>query len=261
MTDYNEISNISNELYEEIDKSFDNSSGCKWLLDQNFKTMAPYTIEEAYELLEAVEKEDMPELCSELGDLLYHIVIYAQLAKRKDEFSLADVFKSALQKHRVRRSPSARNAKEAQQHWQAQKQQQRRQNNQSQSLMDVPEAMPALMRAAKLQIRAARVGFDWADPQGAANKLREELEEFEQSLAANDEKGAMAELGDILFTCVNLSRHMGSDAELALRKTNEKFSNRFKQMELLSKKEDKTLSDLDLQDLNRLWDQAKQEVG
>lgn len=298
----------------------DPNGGCPWDLEQNFATIAPYTIEEAYEVAEAITKGDMVELRDELGDLLLQVVFHAQMASEAGSFTFDDVVKSISEKM-IRRHPHVFGSAEIKTaeaqiaNWEAIKEQERREKAASprphpefspekiptspkgevapqptgrtngdagltsplgevearlgasgegaptpaiaRTLDNIPLALPALMRAQKLQARAARVGFDWPEVSGVIAKIREELMEVEQAMIAEDKAAVADELGDLLFAVTNLARFTGHDAETALRGTNEKFTRRFAHVEDGLKAQGKGFEDATLNDMGALWDEAK----
>ncbi len=248
----------------------DPESGCPWDIKQNFNSIVSYTIEEAYEVADAIGREDYQDLKDELGDLLLQVVFHAQMAKEQDLFEFNDVV-AAINDKMLRRHPHVF-SKEAgvdthqaetdrvasvKKFWEEQKAKERVDKNNAGVLDGVALALPALKRAQKLQKRAARVGFDWPDISGVLAKIREELDELEEALqnAAQDE--IAEELGDFLFACVNMSRHFGIDAEDSLRNANGKFETRFKAIEKILKEQDRQLQDCDVVELNALWNQVK----
>jgi ATP diphosphatase len=239
--------------------------GCPWDLQQDFRSIAPYTIEEAYEVADAIAKGDMAHLREELGDLLLQVVFHSQMAKEAGHFSFEDVAEGIAEKM-VRRHPHVFGDKdiataEAQTaHWEQLKAQERAAKggkNDESLLADVPVALPATMRAQKLQTRAASVGFDWPDIAGVVAKCREELDELEAAHASGNNAHTAEELGDVLFSMVNLARFMEVDAEEALRAANQKFIQRFGYMEQQLKAQDKAMEACSLAELEALWNDAK----
>ena len=241
----------------------DPRDGCPWDLEQSFETIAPYTIEEAYEVADAIARSDREALRDELGDLLFQVVFHAQMAQESGAFGFGEVVASICDKME-RRHPhvfgAARIADAAQQTraWEEQKARERAASSRGGALDDVPLALPALMRAAKLGKRAARVGFDWPDPAGARAKIDEELAELdaEMSPQAPAERREQ-EIGDLLFSVVNLARHLDVDPEAALRASSERFSRRFQAMEQAAAADGRELQDLDPPALDVLWNAAK----
>jgi MazG family protein len=239
----------------------DPQRGCPWDRKQTFATIAPYTIEEAYEVADAIERGDRERLRDELGDLLFQVVFHARMAEERGWFDFADIAESIHAKL-VRRHPhvfagAAIDERDLGREWEAQKAREREQAathvDDRGALAGVPGALPALSRAAKLGRRAARVGFDWPDAAGARAKVDEELGELD---AASDAE-AGAELGDLLFAVVNLSRHLQLDAEAALRGANAKFERRFRRMERLALERGLALERLSAAEWDELWEQAK----
>lgn len=250
----------------------DPDGGCPWDLQQNYKSIAPSTLEEAYEVVDAIEREDYPHLKEELGDLLFQAVFYSQLAAEEKRFSFAEVVDSLVTKL-IRRHPhvfrdgtlrgqghaEAVGEAAVKHNWEAIKQRERDAKGVAGVLADVPLALPAVTRAVKLQKRAARIGFDWPDAKGVMLKLLEEIRELTQAVEAADQPNTEAEVGDLLFTCVNLARHLKVDPESALRAANNKFVARFEHMERAAADAGQVLSLLPLDELERLWTQAKAE--
>jgi len=242
----------------------DPQSGCPWDLKQDFASIAPYTLEEAYEVADAIEHGDMDELRGELGDLLFQVVFHARMAEEQGAFAFDDVAQAICDKM-IRRHPhvfgDADFADEAElrQAWEAAKQAERGHRAQDDSaLAGVARALPALVRADKLQKRAARVGFDWDDASGAFDKVREEVAEVEQARVVADPAHLEEELGDLLFAMVNVTRLLGVDAEHALRRANQKFERRFRAMEHhLAVQGQSDLSQLDLVSLDAAWEAIK----
>jgi MazG family protein len=236
--------------------------GCPWDREQTFKTIVPYTIEEAYEVASAIASDDMDELRRELGDLLFQVVFYAQIAQEKGLFNFDDVVDDICDKM-VRRHPHVfadeqiASAEQQSKAWELMKRQERHEKQSHGVLDDVAQALPALMRAQKLQKRAARVGFDWSDRKGVLAKIHEELNELEQAMEMGAHAAILDECGDVLFSCVNMVRHCGVDAEEALRQANGKFEHRFHLMEEQLRAQGQEMSDMDQTDLDGLWQEAK----
>ena len=242
----------------------DPNGGCPWDLEQNFATIAPYTIEEAYEVADAISKGDMRELRDELGDLLLQVVFHAQMASEAGSFTFEDVVKSISEKM-IRRHPHVfgdaeiKTAAAQTEHWEAIKAAERAEKKRERTLDNIPLALPALTRAQKLQARAARVGFDWPEVSGVIAKIREELMEVEQAMIAEDKAAIADELGDLLFAVTNLARFTGHDAETALRGTNDKFTRRFTYVEDGLAARGKAITDATLNEMGALWDEAKRK--
>jgi ATP diphosphatase len=231
----------------------DPERGCEWDVVQTFETIAPYTIEEAYEVADAIARGDTADLKDELGDLQLQVVYHARMAEEIGAFTLADVL-AAICAKMVRRHPHVFGDAAASPGWEVLKAEERGRHEDRSALAHVAVALPALKRAEKLQKRAARVGFDWPDANGPRAKIEEELAEIDA--AASDAERA-AELGDLLFSVVNYARHLGVDPETALRDANQRFEARFRKVEEIA---DKTLKDMDITALEALWQQAKREV-
>jgi MazG family protein len=242
----------------------DPEGGCPWDLVQNFKTIAPYTIEEAYEVAEAIRLNDMTSLKEELGDLLLQVVFHARMAEEAGHFTFADVAQGIADKMIGRHphvfgSENAENSNDVKLLWDDIKDRERavKSDDFGSILDDVPVAMPAIMRAQKLQKRAARVGFEWENYHGVLDKIEEEIAELRQAEAQNDAKAVHEEIGDLLFCMVNLGRMMGVDCESALRDCNDKFINRFNGIEKELKAKNKDFSDLTLAELETIWQMQK----
>jgi len=243
----------------------DPEHGCPWDLQQTYQTIVPHTIEETYEVADAIEREDYAALCDELGDLLFQIVFYAQLAKEQQRFAFDDIV-NAISDKLERRHPHVfagakfDSAEQQTAHWEELKKTERAQQQNAQSELDgIARTLPALSLARKLQSRAARVGFDWPEPEGVFDKLAEEIAELQQ--AWSEPAHRAEELGDLLFTCVNLTRHAGEDPEEVLRRANRKFEQRFRAMELQAQQNQTALKALSPQELETLWQRAKQNLG
>jgi ATP diphosphatase len=242
----------------------DPQDGCPWDLEQEFRTIAPYTIEEAYEVADAIEREDLPALRDELGDLLFQVVFHAQMASERGAFVLDDVVNAICDKLE-RRHPhvfgDARIESAAAQTvaWEEHKRRERATKNDS-VLADVPIGLPALTRADKLGKRAAQVGFEWRDVSGALAKLDEEFAELRNEIARGAERSEIAnELGDVLFCVVNVCRYLQIDPETSLRNTNAKFERRFRYVERRLKEQGRTPEQATLEEMDRLWDEAKSQ--
>ncbi len=252
----------------------DPDTGCPWDVAQSFETIVPYTIEEAYEVADAIERGDMAGLADELGDLLLQVVFHAQMASEADLFTFADIV-AQINAKMIRRHPhvfgdaEARSAGAVKGMWEDIKasEKQTRQGNESDTayLDDVPRALPALMRAVKLQNRAARAGFDWDDVSPVFDKIREEIDELEAAtrqvgLSERAKRDQEAELGDVLFAITNLARHLGHDPEVALTNSNNKFVRRFGYIENRLIAEGKTLQETSLERMEELWEASKLET-
>jgi nucleoside triphosphate diphosphatase len=247
-------------------------TGCPWDLVQNFSTIAPYTLEEAYEVADAIARNDMADLKEELGDLLLQVVYHARMAEEQGAFAFGDVVQAITEKM-IRRHPHVFGdmAGEFQAHgpqaveglWERIKAQEKQEkasrnyaNEETSALSGVPATLPALTRALKLQAKASKVGFDWNDPRAVLRKIREEADEIEAELDAAPEDAA-AEVGDLLFAAVNLARHLRADPEAVLRQTNRKFERRFGSIEQALAARGKIPQDATLEEMDALWDEAK----
>jgi len=242
-----------NDLVEIMRRLRDPENGCAWDREQTFETIAPYTIEEAYEVADAIGRGDLEDLKDELGDLQLQVVYHARIAEERGAFSIADVLASVCSKM-IRRHPHIFGDAEESPGWEALKAAERGQREDQSALAHVAIALPALKRAEKLQRRAARVGFDWPDASGPRAKIDEELAEIDA--ATTDEERA-AELGDLLFSVVNYARHLNIDPEAALREASVRFEARFRKVETLS---ERPLSEMNIDELEALWQRAKREV-
>ncbi len=236
--------------------------GCPWDREQTRDSLKPFLLEEVHEVLEAIEEGDIEILKEELGDLLFQVIFHAQIAKERGEFNIEGVL-TALTDKMVRRHPhvfgkvKAATTQEVLSRWEEIKHQEHR-NRKRRSVLDgVPKGLPALMRAHQLQARAARVGFDWPDIKPVWDKVHEEIKELESSLREGDAEAIEAEVGDLLFALVNVSRFMKVNPEDALRKANHRFMERFHYMEKKAKRSGRALSAMTLAEMDRLWEEAK----
>jgi len=240
----------------------DPKHGCPWDLEQSFKTIAPYTIEEAYEVADAIERNDMPALRDELGDLLFQVVFHSQMAKEQGAFDF-DAVATAISDKMERRHPhvfgdaSIESAEAQTVAWEEQKRRERAAKHSS-ILADVPVALPALTRANKLGKRAAQVGFEWHDVHGALDKLEEEIHELKDEIGPETNQAALTdELGDVLFCIVNVCRYLNVDPEVALRGANSKFERRFGYVENELRAQGRSPDEATLEEMDRLWDEGK----
>lgn len=241
----------------------DPQTGCPWDIEQSFATIAPYTIEEAYEVADAIERRNWDELKGELGDLLFQSVFHAQIASDAGLFDFADVATSIADKM-VARHPHVfgdesrdKSAAQQVQDWEAVKAAERAERQKGGVLEDVALGLPALMRAEKLQKRAARVGFDWPEIGQVIDKIAEEATELAEARDAASPEKMEEEMGDLLFVMANLARHLKVDPEVALRAANAKFTRRFAHIEAELAKRGRTPDESDLQEMDALWDDAK----
>ena len=244
--------------------------GCPWDLKQDFRSILPHTLEEAYEVADAIDSDDRMQLRDELGDLLFQVVFYCQLAREEGSFEFADVAQTMSDKL-IRRHPhvfspsadeaelgtSALDADQVLQKWEAIKQAERDAKHQHSVLDDVPNALPAMQRSAKLQKRAANVGFDWPDVTPVLANMAEELEEIEQAFASGDKDHTLEELGDLMFACVNMARHLKQDPEQVMRAANAKFERRFRFLETQLVEAGESLESVDLERMEAGWKAAK----
>lgn len=254
----------------------DPQHGCPWDLKQSYASIVPYTLEEAYEVADAIERGDFDHLREELGDLLFQVVYYAQLAREEGRFEFDAVVDGITSKLIRRHShvfpdgdlygePDPAKLEEAavKQRWEELKAEERAAKAaepvQLSLLDDVPSALPALSRAAKLQKRASQVGFDWADALPVVDKVREELDEVLEAMAGGDTEAQAEEVGDLLFVVVNLARKLKVDPETALRAANAKFERRFRYIETALRDQGRTLEDSNLEEMDELWGAAKRD--
>ena len=243
----------------------DPDKGCPWDKEQTFKSIAPYTVEEAYEVAEAIERDDLAALKEELGDLLLQVVYHARMAEEEGHFGFEDVA-AGIGDKLVARHPHVfgeadiRTSEQQTHDWESRKAGERASREQQGALDGVPAGMPALTRAEKLQKRAARVGFDWGELKPVFAKVREELSELEREIEAGHAAGRLEdELGDVLFAVANLARKLRVDAEQALRGTNRKFERRFRHMERRLAERGLKPEEVGLEEMDRYWDEAKRE--
>lgn len=250
-------------LLQVMERLRDPETGCPWDRAQGYADIVPYTLEEAYEVADAIASGERSALKEELGDLLFQVVFYAELAKEEGAFSFADVAEAIAEKM-IRRHPhvfgAARYSDQAEQKaaWERSKAAER--SAERTSVLDgVPLALPAATRAVKLQRKAARVGFDWPDFGPVLAKIQEELTELASAIEANTTAQAAEEMGDLLFACVNLARHLDVDPESALRATNAKFERRFRRIEAWLAQTGRTPEQSSLSEMDALWERAKRE--
>lgn len=240
----------------------DPQRGCPWDIEQNFATIAPYTIEEAYEVADAIERQDMPALKEELGDLLFQVAFHARMAEEQGAFDFADVAQALADKmierhpHVFSEAGDGRTAAQQTVAWETLKAEKRAAKGAPSLLHDVPMALPALMRAEKLTKRAARINFDWPTPEPVLEKLEEELAELKEARASGDQDHIAEEMGDILFVMANLARKLKVDPEEALRRANAKFTRRFQYIEAKLAEQNRT-GPQPLDDMEKLWLEAK----
>jgi ATP diphosphatase len=249
-------------------------SGCPWDLEQNFSTIAPYTIEEAYEVADAIARGDLDDLRDELGDLLLQVVFHARMAEEQSAFSFGDVVE-AITRKMIRRHPhvfadsdgklTPADVKGAWDRIKAEEKAERAARRaggdaaHASLLSSVKAGQPALSRAMELQRKASSVGFDWNDPRAVLHKIREEADEIEAALDRGNADELAGETGDLLFALVNLARHAGADPEMALRRTNAKFERRFAYIERKLAEQWRSLDQSSLEEMDALWNEAKRE--
>jgi nucleoside triphosphate diphosphatase len=242
----------------------DPATGCPWDKDQTFDTIAPYTIEEAYEVADAIDRRDFAALPGELGDLLFQVVYHARMAEEERRFTFADVAREIADKM-IRRHPhvfgDAVSRDTATQHaaWEVQKEFERAARAETGALAGVPRALPALTRAEKLTARAARVRFDWPNAEAVLEKLDEEVAELRAELPAADQARLADEVGDLLFVLANLARKLKLDPEACLRHANEKFARRFNAIEQHAEHGGRSLTEMTLEDMEALWQMVKRD--
>jgi MazG family protein len=243
----------------------DPGRGCPWDLQQDFRSIAPHTLEEAYEVADAIEHDDLGKLRDELGDLLFQVAFHAQLASEQGAFAFDDVVEAICDKL-TRRHPHVfgdaivAGAAEQTAAWERIKGEERAARGDAGALADIPLALPALTRARKLGARAARAGFDWPDATGPRAKVDEELAELDAVRGAPDATAREAELGDLLFSVVNLARHLDVDPESALRRANQRFARRYRHVELELDRRGQSPGEASPELLDRLWAAAKAEI-
>ncbi|HQQ74358.1 MAG TPA: nucleoside triphosphate pyrophosphohydrolase [Pseudomonadales bacterium] len=243
-------------------------TGCPWDLQQDFKSLQPYTLEEVYEVVDAIEREDHAHLCEELGDLLFQVVFYAQIAAEQSLFDMTAVIDGIAAKLQLRHPhifdrAHGDNMPDIQQlhlAWEARKQKDRAEKGVQGILGDIPSALPALQRAQKIQSRLARAGFDWSEARPVLQQIRAELDELEHAMQTNDQSACSDELGDVLFSCVNLARHLKVNPEIALRGSNHKVSQRVGWMEEVLRQHQEQWPEKNMTELESLWQSAKQAL-
>ena len=241
-------------------------TGCAWDLEQSFETIAPYTIEEAYEVADAINRSDMKDLSDELGDLLLQVVFHAQIAADEGHFSINDVTQAICDKM-IRRHPhvfgadAQRTSGEQVSAWEDIKASERAEKEATDPspLSGIATALPALMRSEKLQKRAARTAFDWTDPKDIYDKLEEEMDEVREAVAEQDQDHIEEEIGDFIFVAVNLARRFKVDPEVALREANNKFERRFRAMEQRADGREAGFAVLSLDEQEALWQSVKKD--
>jgi len=267
---YEEISDPFRRLVRIMER-LQEPGGCPWDREQTHESLKPYLVEEAYEALDAIDRQDWNDLAEELGDVLLQVIFHAVLAKRTGKFGIDDVIETAAAKM-VRRHPhvfgegEAKTAQDVLQNWEKLKAIERKEKNDEKGETDakansvlagVPKVLPALLKAQRIQEKAARVGFDWENPLQVLDKVEEEIGELRQAIAANDKIHAREEIGDLIFALVNLARFLNVDAEEAVRATAEKFRKRFHFIEEKSRELGRPLSEMSLDEMESYWQAAK----
>ena len=255
-----EVTKPLDRLLAIMDRLRDPEGGCPWDIEQTFRTIAPYTIEEAYEVADAIERGDMSELKDELGDLLFQVVFHSQMAEEAGAFRFEDVA-DAISEKMLRRHPhvfadaDARDAQSQISAWEAQKAVERAEkaDRDPSVLANLPVALPALLRAEKISKRAARVGFDWPDTEQVLDKIDEELSEVREAMAEGDRAHIQEEIGDLLFAIANLARKLQMDPETALREANAKFERRFRGVEAQLIAQGSSVQEADLAAMEAMW--------
>ena len=248
------------DLVDVVKRLRNPKNGCPWDIQQTSKSLAKYTLEEAYEVIEAIESNNYRELEGELGDLLLQVIYHSIIAAEKKKFSIEDVIDTSVKKMKSRhphifmRDESIRTVQDVNEFWETQKKYERKKKG-AQSVLDgVSVSLPAVTRSLKLQKRAAKEGFDWKDANGNLKKVKEELNELSHEIKAQNKKKIKEELGDLLFSCINLSRKLGLDTETVIRDSNRKFEKRFKKME---KQMNKKKLEWNLKNLEKQWQNSK----
>lgn len=257
------------DLLRVMQRLRDPQTGCPWDICQDFQSIVSSTLEECYELVEAIEKSDYPHVAEELGDVLFQVIFYAQLGEESALFSFAGVVNNLVEKL-LRRHPHVfaggkiegvvrerSSVADVKSSWEEIKQTERKARQEEGILADIPHALPALPRAQKVQKRAAGVNFDWNDVADVIIKLEEEIEELRSAIDTGAAAGIADEMGDVLYSCVNVSRHLGLDAESMLRRSTSKFEQRFRRMEAAAKHRGLAIIDMNDDHLDELWELAK----
>jgi nucleoside triphosphate diphosphatase len=253
----------------------DPDTGCPWDIQQNFSSLVPFTVEEVYEVVDSIERGDYSHLGEELGDLLFQVVFYARVAEEGGCFDFAAVVDGIVRKLLARHphvfpdgtlastrvAGKTADEQEVKEQWEAIKADERTSKGHRRLLADIPAALPALVRAQKIQKRAAKAGFDWDTMGGVIAKIREEVEELQGAIDEGDQEHIADELGDLLFSCVNLARHAGLDSETVLRRATRKFEHRFDRMEELLESRGRAIGDCDADAQDALWREAKASLA
>ena len=248
------------DLVDVVKRLRNPKNGCPWDIQQTSKSLAKYTLEEAYEVIEAIESNNYRELEGELGDLLLQVIYHSIIAAEKKKFSIEDVIDTSVKKMKSRhphifmRDESIKTVQDVNEFWETQKKYERKKQGAPAVIDGVSVSLPAVTRSLKLQKRAAKEGFDWKDANGNLKKVKEELNELSHEIKAQNKKKIREELGDLLFSCINLSRKLGLDTETVIRDSNRKFEKRFKKME---KQMNKKKLEWNLKNLEKQWQNSK----
>ncbi len=254
-----------NDLVKLMADLRDPENGCPWDLEQNYKTIIPYTLEEAYEVADAVDSNNMDNLCEELGDLLFQSIYHAQMASEENHFDINDVIQNVTNKMITRHphvfgNEKASSANDVDEIWEKRKKAENHikgDSNNNSALDGVTSSLPSLLKAQKLQKKAAKVGFEWNNPSCVLDKLEEEIQEMREAIANNDKENQAEELGDILFLLANYGRMLGINSEEALRQCNNKFERRFRGLEIALKNQGINISDASLKQMEDEWNKQK----
>ena len=254
--------NLNNldEIIDVVKKLRDPKKGCPWDIQQNAKTLAKYTLEEAYEVVEAIETGDYTELEDELGDLLLQVIYHSVIAEEKKKFNIKNVIRKSVQKMKSRhphiflKNENIKSIEDVNEYWEYKKKLERKSKGAKSVLDGVSISLPAVTRALKLQKRAAKEGFDWKNSTDTMKKVKEEVKELSMEIKDNNKKNIKEELGDLFFSCINLSRKLGLDVESVIRDSNRKFEKRFKKME---KNMNKNKLEWNLKNLEKEWQKSK----
>ena len=258
----NKLTEEINNLLQTFKKLRDPSQGCPWDKEQDFKSIASCSIEEAYEVADAIEREDFNDLKEELGDLFFQIIFHSGMAEEKKLFNFEEVVKE-LNDKLIRRHPHVfdkkqeMSASESLEIWEKEKKKEREKKNLISLMDDIPKNLPSLTRAKKIQKRAKSVGFDWQNENDVIRKIDEEIDELKRAKASQKKEDISEEIGDLFFTLVNLSRHYNLEPEDIIRKANLKFEKRFRKMEDEANKTNVNLEDLEINELETLWQKIK----
>lgn len=263
--------NMPDEKYDftrviSIIRTLRSENGCPWDNEQTYQTLRKYLLEETYEALDAIDRENYKDMCEELGDTLWEILFVARIAEQDGHFTIDDVIQMLGEKM-VRRHPhifgdaKAENSGKVLKQWAQIKLEEGKTDRMGEILKGVPQSLPALLRAHRISERVSKVGFDWENKEQVMEKFEEELGEFQSAVAANDLSGIEEEFGDLMFTMVNLARHLGISSEDALRKSTEKFTRRFNEIENVVVQKGQSLSGKSIEELEALWQQSKKKVG